>query len=142
MRRVSVVVIVLLVSEPVSRAQAKAQGSAQEQKNQPYTIVESGPLFSMLQEKDPSKRISLLDGFVSRHLDSPLLTYVYPSYCQAYADLNNYKKVMEYAEKILAWGDKIAPESRFSGLYTWITAYNELNSEDPRLATSARQHRR
>src|SRR5260370_29195929 len=47
--------------------------------------------------------------------------------------------VIEYAEKLLALGDKADPGIRYGALYARSVAYNNLNSLDPALAAKARE---
>ncbi|HXY24214.1 MAG TPA: hypothetical protein VEI73_06155 [Candidatus Acidoferrum sp.] len=111
---------------------------AQTQQEKAYTIVDPGPKF--LQEKDPAKRIALLDKFVASHHPTPaVLLYVYQGYCQAYGELKNPMKVMEYADKLADLGTEVELGMRFNARYMWVAAYDSLNSDDPQLAANAGQ---
>ena len=125
-------VLVLLLFATCSEA------PSQTNQDKGYTIVESGPLGSILEEEDPNKRVKLLDDFLSKHPPGALLPYVYPSYYQAYWESKNYLKVMEYADKFMALGDQTDAAVRYQALFAWSMAYNKLSSEDPELAANAR----
>jgi len=43
---------------------------------------------------------------VSKYPNSDLLVYIYPLYYRAYTQLKNPQKVIEYADKLVALGDK------------------------------------
>ncbi|MHB8503096.1 MAG: tetratricopeptide repeat protein, partial [Candidatus Acidiferrales bacterium] len=66
--------------------------------------------------------------FVSKYPNSALLIYVYPLYYQAYGQLKNYQKVIEYADKVAALGDKVEAGVRYQALYAHCFAYNALST--------------
>lgn len=124
------------LAEGNSQSQPKQQANPEKKS---YTIVEAGPLYNILQEKDASKRVKLLDDFLAKsHPPAELAPYVYPSYYEAYWELKNYPKVMEYADKFIALGGGTDAALRYQALYTWCMAYNDLSSQDSELATNAR----
>lgn len=115
---------------------------------QPYTMAEYNAYQAAAAEKNPSQQVKLLDDFVSKYPNSALLTFVYPLYYQAYGQLKNYQKVIEYADKTAALGDKIDASARFNAYYTHSAAYNALladpktgpvASKDVALAKSAQE---
>ncbi|MGB6200591.1 MAG: hypothetical protein WBF35_13690, partial [Candidatus Acidiferrales bacterium] len=55
--------------------------------------------------------------------------YVYNSYLHAYNDLKNYAKVIEYADREVALGDKVVAATRFQALYLRTLAFNYSFSE-------------
>jgi hypothetical protein len=71
-----------------------------------------------------------LDDFVSKYPNSALLVYVDPLYVQAYGQLKNYKKVIEYADKVIALGSKIDAGGQYQALYAHAFAYNALSASD------------
>ena len=91
--------------------------------------------------KDPTQQIKQLDDFVSKYPNSALLIYVYPLYYNAHSQLKNYPKVIEYADKLLALGDKIEPPVKYQAYYARAFAYSNLNPPptDPDMAKKARQ---
>src|SRR5258708_8198551 len=60
-------------------------------------------------EKNPQQQIKCLDDFVAKYPNSALLVYIYPLYYNAYSQLKNWPKVIEYADKLLALQDKAEP---------------------------------
>ncbi len=60
-------------------------------------------------EKDPAAKIKDLDDFVAKFPNSTLLQYVYQLYYQTYLQMKNYPKAIEYADKLVAMGDKVDP---------------------------------
>ena len=105
-------------------------------KAQPYTLAEYNAYKACEGETNPVAKIKCLDDFVSKYPNSALLNFVYPLYTQAYGLQKNYAKVMEYADKLAAMGDKVEPGVRFNGYYTHAAAYNALIT-DPAQKTAA-----
>ncbi|MGA7091883.1 MAG: hypothetical protein WBX12_14475, partial [Candidatus Acidiferrales bacterium] len=58
-------------------------------------------------EKDAAARIKLLDDFVSKFPNSTLMPYVYQLYYPTYKELKDYHHAIEYADKVIALGDKV-----------------------------------
>ncbi len=82
-------------------------------------------------EKNPAQQIKLLDDFVSKYPNSALLIYVYPLYVQAYGQLKNYQKVIEYSDKVIGLGEKIDAGRTISRALRARFAYNALSASDP-----------
>ncbi len=57
-------------------------------------------------EKDPNGKVKCLDGFVKQFPNSTLMQYVDEIYYQTYYQLKDYKKAIEYADKLVALGNK------------------------------------
>ena len=91
--------------------------------------------------KDPTAQIKALDDFVAKYPNSALLIYVYPLYFNAYSQLKNWPKVIEYADKTLALGDKIEPPVKYQAYYARAFAYTNIQPPptDPDQAKKARQ---
>ncbi|MHB8500502.1 MAG: hypothetical protein ACYDHE_06080, partial [Candidatus Acidiferrales bacterium] len=83
-------------------AQPQAAGAGQAGGKQPYTMAEYNAYQAAAAEKNAADQVKLLDDFVSKYPNSALLIYVYPLYYQAYGQLKNYQKVIEYADKVAA----------------------------------------
>jgi hypothetical protein len=107
------------------------------QAKQPYTMAEYNAYQAAAADKNPAQQVKELDDFVSKYPNSALLVYVYPLYFQAYGALKNYAKVIEYADKVAAQGDKIDPGVRYQALYARAFAYNAMNSTNPADAKAA-----
>lgn len=101
-----------------------------------YTMAEYNAYQAAAANKNPAQQIKELDDFVSKYPNSALLIYVYPLYYQAYSQLKNYPKVIEYADKLLALGDKVDAGARYQALYARAFAYNAMLA-DPALAKTA-----
>src|ERR1700726_3339641 len=95
-----------------------------------YTIAEYNAYTAAQSTKDPTQQIKQLDDFVSKYPNSALLIYVYPLYYNAYSQLKNFPKVMEYADKALSLGDKLDAPARYSAYYARAFAYSNLNIKD------------
>lgn len=113
----------------VAQPQAPA-GGAQDAGagKQPYTMAEYNAYQAAKAETNPTQQIKLLDDFVSKYPDSALLIYIYPLYVQAYGQLKNYQKVIEYADKTMTLGSKLDAGSRYQALYAHAFAYNALST--------------
>jgi tetratricopeptide (TPR) repeat protein len=123
---------------PAGGAQDAGQGK------QPYTMAEYNAYQAAAAEKNPAQQIKLLDDFVSKYPNSALLIYVYPLYVQAYGQLKNYQKVIEYGDKVIGLGEKVDAGVQYQALYAHCFAYNALSTAqtawgaDPANAKAAR----
>lgn len=123
-----------------AQAQAPAAGQdAGAAKGPQYTLAEYNAYQACAGEKTPTAQVKCLDDFVSKYPNSTLLVYVYPLYYNAYTQLKNPQKVIEYADKLVALGDKAEAAIRYQALYARALAYASLNSTDPALAGKARE---
>ncbi|MGC2284912.1 MAG: hypothetical protein WA542_06670 [Candidatus Acidiferrum sp.] len=109
----------------------RAGAGGQAAGKQPYTMAEYNAYQAAAAEKDPGQQIKLLDDFVSKYPNSALLIYAYPLYYQSYGQLKNYQKVIEYADKVVALGDKVEPGVHYQALYAHAYAYNALSVAQP-----------
>jgi hypothetical protein len=108
---------------------------------QPYTMAEYNSYQACAVEKVPATQVKCLDDFVSKYPNSALLIYVYPLYVQAYGQLKNFQKVIEYSDKVTGLGDKIDAGGQYQALYAHCFAYNALSAPqqvDPATAKAAR----
>lgn len=117
------------------RAQAAAGG--QDSTKQPYTLVEYNAEQACAAEKVPATQVKCLDDFVSKYPSSALLIYAYPLYVNAYNQLKNPDKVIEYADKTVALGEKVEAVVRYQVLYARALAYATLKP-DAQAAGSAK----
>ena len=92
--------------------------------------------------KSPAQQIKCLDDFVSKYPNSALLIYVYPLYYQAYSQLKNYPKVIEYADKLVALGDKVDAGARYQALYAHCFAYSAMTAARNRQTPHRRRRAR
>jgi hypothetical protein len=127
-------------SVTVAKPQAAAAGGQDAAKPQ-YTMAEYNAYTAAQATKDPTAQVKALDDFVSKYPNSALLIYVYPLYYNAYSQLKNFPKVMEYAVKTLALGDKIEPPVKYQAYYARAFAFTNIQPPptDPDMAKKARQ---
>jgi tetratricopeptide (TPR) repeat protein len=97
---------------------AAAQDASQSTSATPYTIPEYNAFQACRAENDPTALVKCLDDFVAKYPNSSLLQYVYQLYYPAYYKLKNYKKSMEYADKLASLGDKIDQATLLNALQT------------------------
>jgi tetratricopeptide (TPR) repeat protein len=105
------------------RAQAPAGQDAAGAKQPPYTMAEYNAYQAAQATKDPAQQIKQLDDFVVKYPNSALLIYVYPLYYNAYSVQKNWAKVAEYADKLLALGEKADAPTRYSAYFARAFAY-------------------
>jgi tetratricopeptide (TPR) repeat protein len=126
----------------LAQPQAPAAGAQDSgQSKQPYTMAEYNSYQACAAEKVPATQVKCLDDFVSKYPNSALLIYVYPLYVQAYGQLKNYQKVIEYSDKVVGLGTKIDAGGQYQALYAHCFAYNALTAAqqaDPTTAKAAR----
>jgi hypothetical protein len=120
---------------PLAAQDAGAGGGA----GQKYTMAEYNAYTAVANEKNPAAQLKALDDFVAKYPNSNLLNYVYPLYYQNYAAQKNYPKVIEYADKELALGDKITPTERYQAYSARAFAYNNTPNPDAATAKAAYQ---
>jgi tetratricopeptide (TPR) repeat protein len=112
----------------LARLQAPAAGGQDAAAGkQPYTMAEYNSYQAAAAEKNPAQQIKALDDFVSKYPNSALLIYVYPLFVQAYGQLKNYQKVIEYSDKVVGLGPKIDAGGQYQALYAHCFAYNALS---------------
>jgi len=87
-------------------------------------------------EKNPAQQIKMLDDFVSKYPNSALLVYIYPLYYNAYSQLKNWPKVMEYSDKLIALG-AAEPPIRYQAYYARAFAYSNLPQTSPEVQNQA-----
>jgi hypothetical protein len=101
---------------------------------QPYTLPEYNSYQACATDKVPASQVKCFDDFFSKYPNSALLIYAYPLDYQAYYQLKNWSKVIEFADKLVGLGDKVGPNEKYGALYARAYAYNTMNSQDPSLA--------
>jgi hypothetical protein len=106
---------------------------------QPYTMAEYNAYTAAANEKNPAAQLKALDDFVAKYPSSSLLNYVYPLYYQNYAVQKNYPKVMEYADKEIALGEKASPTERYQAYSARAFAFNNTPTPDAATAKAAYQ---
>jgi tetratricopeptide (TPR) repeat protein len=117
-------------------AQAPAGQDAGAGKQQ-YTMAEYNAYQAAAAEKNPAQQIKLLDDFVAKYPNSALLIYIYPLYYNAYSQLKTWPKVIEYADKLLALGEKAEAPIRYQAYYARAFAYSNLLATSPEVKDQA-----
>jgi tetratricopeptide (TPR) repeat protein len=100
----------------LARPAAIEAQAAQDQAKPTYTIPEYNAFQAANAEKDPQARLKLLDDFVAKFPNSTLNPYVYQLYIKTYTDLKSYPRVIEYADKVIALGDKVDAGGKLQAL--------------------------
>jgi hypothetical protein len=106
---------------------------------QKYTMAEYNAYTAAANEKNPAAQLKALDDFVAKYPNSSLLNYVYPLYYQNYAVQKNFAKVIEYADKEIALGDKASPTERYQAYSARAFAFNNTPNPDAATAKAAYQ---
>jgi hypothetical protein len=132
----AMVAAICLILATAASAQAPA-GQDTGTGKQPYTIAEFNAYQACASEKNPVAQIKCLDDFVSKYPGSNLLVYIYPLYYSAYSQQKNWLKVIEYADKLTALGDKPEAPVRYQALYARAFAYANLPPKDPNVKDQA-----
>jgi tetratricopeptide (TPR) repeat protein len=128
----------LNVSPLMAQAAGSAAGGASGG-GQKYTMAEYNAYTAAANEKNLQAQLKELDDFVAKYPNSALLNYVYPLYYQNYAQQKNYPKVVEYADKELALGDKLSPTEKYQAYSARAFAFNNTPNPDPATAKAAYQ---
>ena len=120
-------------SSAFAQAPAGQDAGAGQQK---YTMAEYNSYQACAAEKNPTTQIKCLDDFVAKYPNSALLVYIYPLYYNAYSQLKNWPKVMEYSDKLIALGEKAEPPIRYQAYYARAFAYSNM-PQGPDVQTQA-----
>ena len=99
------------------------QKSAAQDRGPTYTRAEYTAYNAAHSEANPQNKIKLLDDFVAKYPDSSLLPYAYEDYYRSYNAQGNYPKTIEYADKLVALGDRVELSLRLTALVTRSEAY-------------------
>jgi tetratricopeptide (TPR) repeat protein len=111
-----------------------APPAAQDQAKPAYSLAEYNQYQAADKETNPQQKIKLLDDFVKAYPNSTLMPYVYRDYYTTYMALKNFAQVIEYADRMIALGDKIDTTGRLEAYYTRAQAFY-LGMSDKALQT-------
>jgi tetratricopeptide (TPR) repeat protein len=107
----------ILMPAPAARAQAAA-GS------QPaYTMPEYNAFQACKAEKDPNAIVKCSDDFIAKFPSSTLLQYAYQLEYTSYGQLKNYGKEIEFADKLIALGEKADVLQRLGAVQARLQAF-------------------
>src|ERR1700681_4652819 len=112
-----------------------APPAAQDQAKPAYSLAEYNQYQAADKEANPQQKIKLLDDFVKAYPNSTLMPYVYRDYYTTYMALKNFAQVIEYADRMIALGDKIDATGRLEAYYTRAQAFYLGASSDKTLQT-------
>lgn len=116
--------------------------AAQDQSKPGYTLAEYNQYQAADKEANPQQKVKLLDDFVKAYPNSTLMPYVYRDYYTTYLQLKNYAQAIDYADKMIALGDKIDTQGRLEAYYTRAQAFYlgqaDKNLQTPDALTKAR----
>jgi len=101
---------------------------------QPYTLPEYNAYQACATDKVPASQVKCFDDFFAKYPNSALLIYAYPLDYQAYYQLKNWPKVIEFADKLVGLGEKVGPNEKYGALYARAYAFNAMNTQDPAVA--------
>lgn len=99
------------------------QEEGQQQKKPGYTLPEYNAFEAANSEKDPQARLKLLDAFVQKYPNSTLMPYVNTLYFQTYTQMRDCKNTIEYADKLVAMGDKVEAGTRLQALQARVQSF-------------------
>jgi tetratricopeptide (TPR) repeat protein len=120
---------------------AAAQGQQDQNKPVPYTMPEYNGFQACHAETNGQMRVKCLDDFVAKFPNSSLMPYVLQLYYTTYNELKNFPKTVDYADKLVALGDKVDAGTRLQALYARSLAFNYAFSDkaaDPDQLNKAR----
>ncbi|HTC62236.1 MAG TPA: hypothetical protein VK709_05295 [Candidatus Saccharimonadales bacterium] len=100
-----------------------APQAAQDQAKPAYTLAEYNQYQAADKETNPQAKIKALDDFVKAYPNSSLMPYIYRDYYSTYMALKNFAQTIEYADRMLALGDKIDTTGKLEAYYTRAQAY-------------------
>jgi tetratricopeptide (TPR) repeat protein len=115
--------IALGIGSSAGKLWAAPQAAAQDQAKPAYSLAEYNQYQAADKEQNPQQKIKLLDDFVKAYANSSLMPYVYRDYYTTYMALKNYSQVIEYADRMIALGDKIDTTGRLEAYYTRAQAF-------------------
>src|ERR1700688_3834661 len=118
--------------------QAPAAGQDAAGAKPQYTMAEYNSYQAAAADKNPASQVKALDDFVAKYPNSALLIYIYPLYYQAYSQLKNYPKVMEYGDKVITLGEKLDAGARCQSLYARGLGYNAMVAHPANANTAAK----
>ncbi|HYL62311.1 MAG TPA: hypothetical protein VE077_06785 [Candidatus Methylomirabilis sp.] len=137
-RRVAALAVVAAVCLILGNGRSALAQDAGGGNKQPYTMAEYNAYQACAQEKNATTQVSCLNDFVSKYPTSNLLKYVYPLFYQAYGQLKNYPKVIEFAEKLVSLGNQVDAGAQYQAHYAHCFAYNALPAAQQGDATQAK----
>jgi tetratricopeptide (TPR) repeat protein len=112
-----------------------APQAATDQAKPAYSLAEYNQYQAADKEQNPQQKVKALDDFVKAYPNSTLMPYIYRDYYTTYMALKNFGQVIEYADRMIALGDKIDATGRLEAYYTRAQAFYLGVSTDKSLQT-------
>ncbi len=100
-----------------------APQAATDQAKPGYSLAEYNQYQAADKEANPQQKVKLLDAFVMAYPNSTLMPYIYRDYYTTYMALKNYAQAVEYADRMIALGDKIDTTGKLEAYYTRAQAF-------------------
>jgi len=100
-----------------------APQAATDQAKPAYSLAEYNQYQAADKEQNPQQKVKALDDFVKAYPNSTLMPYIYRDYYTTYMALKNFGQVIEYADRMIALGDKIDATGRLEAYYTRAQAF-------------------
>src|SRR5580700_1265688 len=100
-----------------------AARAPQDQAKPGYTLPEYNAYKAADAEQNPQQKVKMLDDFVKQYNNSTLMPYIYRDYYSTYMALKNFAQAIEYADRMIALGDKIDATGRLEAYYTRAQAF-------------------
>ncbi len=112
-----------------------APQAATDQAKPAYSLAEYNQYQAADKEQNPQLKVKALDDFVKAYPNSTLMPYIYRDYYTTYMALKTFGQVIEYADRMIALGDKIDATGRLEAYYTRAQAFYLGVSADKTLQT-------
>ncbi len=100
-----------------------APQAATDQAKPGYSLAEYNQYQAADKEPNPQQKVKALDDFVKAYPNSTLMPYIYRDYYTTYMALKNYAQSVEYADRMIALGDKIDTTGKLEAYYTRAQAF-------------------
>lgn len=113
-----------------------AQAQQQQEKKPSYTLAEYNAYKAANTTQNPQQKVTALEAFVKQYPNSTLLPYVYRDFYITEYALKNYSATIEYADRMLALGDKVNAQGRLEASVARAQAYFVGAASDKALQTS------
>ena len=137
--------VALFAGAVVTAGAAYAQGG---QAATPYNREEYDQWLGCRNEKVPEKKVACLDAFVAQHAAAAgpagLGPFIASDYMHAYLDVKDWPKVVEAADKLLAFGEKIGADDQMTARVARAVAFvsAEAQFQTPAKLNAARDSAR
>lgn len=112
-----------------------AQAQDQQAQKPQYTLQEYNAYKAADGQQDPQQKIKMLDDFVKQYPNSALLPFIYRDYYLTDYALKNFAGTIEYADRMVALGDKIDTQGRLEASVARAQAFYVGSGADKNLQT-------